>query len=383
MADSKKHHFVPQCILRNFSADERALYVFDKTTGKSYRSSVRDAGHENNFNSVDLGDARLNFEDLFSDFDSMAAGVTGKIASATKPYLNLSPVDAVDLAMTACVQELRTKIPRTNIVHFANDMRAWLSRLGAAVAANEIPEISEDHSKLLALQKFKYLDELTTSLAMRGIMLVSAPDEYPFWTSDNPVIFDNHYPYSPPGFNVKGTDVFMPVSKNIGVLFICRQAVDQLFEWYWKATLLGKRIPPDVEDLFSGIYRDKIIPLAKENIDFYNSRQVQNSARFLYASRDAFGIAADMVEEAPALKNITKTFGLSQTRRYPQMPMGEHIVFFFEDDQFMVRVKLLSSESDVRFVTHELARLLPIYQQKKNDQPYRSIQGQAAATPNA
>ena len=40
-----KDHYVPQLLLRGFAPGKRnLLYVFDKRTGQTFRSSVRDAG---------------------------------------------------------------------------------------------------------------------------------------------------------------------------------------------------------------------------------------------------------------------------------------------------------------------------------------------------
>src|SRR5437764_477981 len=43
-------HYVPQLLLRGFASGRRnPLYVFDKRTGQSFRSSVRNAGCERGF----------------------------------------------------------------------------------------------------------------------------------------------------------------------------------------------------------------------------------------------------------------------------------------------------------------------------------------------
>jgi hypothetical protein len=53
--ESKKHHYVPQSVLRGFSFDQtqRQLYVFDKIRMMSFTSSVYNAGCENQFNTVE------------------------------------------------------------------------------------------------------------------------------------------------------------------------------------------------------------------------------------------------------------------------------------------------------------------------------------------
>ncbi|KZD21159.1 hypothetical protein A4A58_15390 [Tardiphaga robiniae] len=80
---SKKHHFVPQAQLRHFAGDtdERFIFVFDKQTDRSFRTSILNAGSENDFNTVSLGESKWNFEDLFRDVDSRSARLVGNILS--------------------------------------------------------------------------------------------------------------------------------------------------------------------------------------------------------------------------------------------------------------------------------------------------------------
>lgn len=59
---SKKHHFVPRSILKNFSISKNGsqVYVFDKHNERSYPSSLMDAGSENKFNTAEIGPDILN-----------------------------------------------------------------------------------------------------------------------------------------------------------------------------------------------------------------------------------------------------------------------------------------------------------------------------------
>lgn len=367
MAESKKHHFVPRCVLKNFTSDNDKLHVFDKLTGRSYVSTVEKAGHENNFNTVDLGSEKINFESIYQDFDDLTAAILRKVLSF-KNYFSLSLEEINDLATAVCIQEMRTKLPRTSIVGFAKDMQAWISELYSKVGgAPHIAIPTDEESKILSLQKFEYLQDMITALLLKGLMIVRVPEGSSLWTSDNPVLMDNHLPYGTPGFNARGGDIFMPVSKTTGIKFICRSSCEKLYETYWKCILLKKHIPSDVEELFNAIYRDRIITLKKEHVDYYNSSQVQISSRFLYSSTPDFSMAEEMVKETPALKEITKTMGLGSGRKYSRMPKGEHIVFYIGHDDFMIPVNLQQPGEDgsIVFTTLELRKLIPLYHKKQ------------------
>lgn len=367
MAESKKHHFVPRSVLRNFTTDSGQLYVFDKFTGKSYPSWVENAAHENHFNTVDLGHEKINFESIYQEFDDLTAAIIRKVLSF-KSYFHLTGQDLYDLATAVCIQEMRTKLPRTSIVGFAEDMKAWLTELHSKVGGAPSLHIpSAEESKILALRKFEYLEEMIVALLLKGLMIVRVPEGSTLWTSDNPVLMDNHLPYGTPGFNARGSDIFMPVSKTTGIKFICRASCEKLYETYWKSVLLEKRIPTDVEELFNGIYRDRIITLKKEHVDYYNSCQVQISSRFLYGAVPDFSMAGEMIKEAPALKEITKTTKLGEPRKYSGMPKGEHLVLYIGTDDFMIPVILQEPGKDgsIVFVTPDLRKLFPLYHKKQ------------------
>ena len=72
---SKKHHYVPQSVLRHFSFDQaqKWIYVFDKAQMKSFQSSILNAGSENYFNAVQVEGQTVSFEGLFKTNDDQLA----------------------------------------------------------------------------------------------------------------------------------------------------------------------------------------------------------------------------------------------------------------------------------------------------------------------
>ncbi|NDV89449.1 DUF4238 domain-containing protein [Aurantimonas aggregata] len=77
-----KHHYVTQAQLRHFARDEgrTQIHVFDKTTGKSFTSSILDSGSENDFNTITEDGGRLNFEAMFDRVDDAGAAIVAQIA---------------------------------------------------------------------------------------------------------------------------------------------------------------------------------------------------------------------------------------------------------------------------------------------------------------
>jgi hypothetical protein len=108
--DSKKHHFVPQSILRRFSIDgtNRQIFVFDKKKGEYYRASIQDTGSENGFNVLETTAGTMNFEPLFEDIDNRGALMFNRIITDRCVGFLDDPARR-DLADIIAVQLLRTK----------------------------------------------------------------------------------------------------------------------------------------------------------------------------------------------------------------------------------------------------------------------------------
>ena len=79
--ESKKHHYVPQSILKRFSIDmrEKQIYVFNKQLGKSHISSIIDSGSENKYNTIKTDFGEMNLEGLYQQIDDLYPVTTKKI----------------------------------------------------------------------------------------------------------------------------------------------------------------------------------------------------------------------------------------------------------------------------------------------------------------
>ncbi len=77
----KKHHYVPQYLLKNFGFGKKhsQIYAFDKTKSQSYKSSIINTGSENYFNCFEYEGKNINFEEVFQDIDGLGSAVIKKI----------------------------------------------------------------------------------------------------------------------------------------------------------------------------------------------------------------------------------------------------------------------------------------------------------------
>jgi hypothetical protein len=127
----KKHHFVAQAQLRHFAADaeRRSIFVFDKRSGKSFLTSILNAGSENDFNTVVFQGGQWNFEHLFGDVDARSARLIAEIVERRSvDWLQLE--DRVALADLFVTQLLRTHFSRTTPKHLAGQLRDLTRQMG-------------------------------------------------------------------------------------------------------------------------------------------------------------------------------------------------------------------------------------------------------------
>lgn len=343
---------MPRSLLRNFEDEEGKLYVYDKLRMKSFVSNSDNAGHENNFNSVKTDGKKINFEDHFQEIDSIVGQLVIKINNLST-HFDFTHDELFQLAYITCVQQIRTKLSRTNIVEFSKDINEWMNEtypVEKTVEENKKYLISDDQSKIISMFPMENMEERVLLLLQRGMLLFRTKEEFPFWISDNPVIMDNPFPYGRRGLQVPGTDVYFPVSKRLLLVFVCKTTCEYIYENYWKVALLNEPIPYSLSAYFDGIYKNKIIDLEQKYVEYYNSLQVQCSSRFLYSCSGDFSLAHEMISESPALKEIKKTIGIEKDGpKFPSMPQGEHIVFFLTNKHFMSTVKLEDQTSVVIF----------------------------------
>ncbi|PYE30655.1 hypothetical protein C8J37_11630 [Rhizobium sp. PP-WC-1G-195] len=82
---SKNHYYVTLAQLRHISIDskEKQVWVFDKEIERTWPSGIPAAGSVKNFNTVEHGAGKWNFEDLSNDVEDQSARLTRKASVRT------------------------------------------------------------------------------------------------------------------------------------------------------------------------------------------------------------------------------------------------------------------------------------------------------------
>jgi Protein of unknown function (DUF4238) len=76
MTSAKKHHFVPQFLLKHFArAGTSQVHVFDKLTSKVFVANVADVAAEHRLYEFTVGEFTATIEPSLAEFESKAAAV--------------------------------------------------------------------------------------------------------------------------------------------------------------------------------------------------------------------------------------------------------------------------------------------------------------------
>ena len=353
MSDSKKHHFVPQSLLKNFYGRDGQIFVFDKVQQKSFPTSSENVGHENYFNSIEVDGEKVNFENFYQQIDSDQATLFRKITSFENAW-DLTEDEIWKLAYFTLVQMHRTKLTRTSIVEFSNDLQNWMDELNENTAyQSENAKINHEQSKLIALEQINSIPESIHHLLERTLHIVKAPQNCAFDCSDSPVVMYNPYPYLKVSIGGVGTNICFPISKTLLVNFTCSTISRKIHDVYQDCLKRNIPIPLPIDSSYREFFNREILELEPKYVDFYNHLQVAGSSRFLYSSKNDFTIAREMIERSPELKEVKATIGLGN-RPMSGMTDGEYIVLFFENkDHCLVSVELLKSDYDLCFKVSE------------------------------
>jgi hypothetical protein len=337
MTDPKKHHYVPQSLLRRFSHnnERRQIHVFDKTTRRSYLTAINNAGAENHFYSVEVGDERLVLEGLFNQIDSKTATLLDSI-SQSRSLARLSEDDLAFLAIIAAAQLLRVNATRDRLKEISYQLLATLDKFGVAPENPAEQVMSDAYARKATIESVFDLSFAQHFLA-KDLALLSSRD-LPLFISDNPVVKENHLPFGDFGLASPGIEIYLPISSELALAFFCPSIRN-----YLEKIAASGRPMPLLESLQDGTAAELQPQCAK----FLNKLQVIQSSRYLYSAKSDFSIALDTIEEYPNLTQqspgvLTGWDGYTFKRR---MPKGTFVVAIGRTSQHMLPVVSLEENA--------------------------------------
>lgn len=296
MGQPKKQHYVPQFLLKQFSASPKKpkpIWVFDKAEKKFFSASSRDVGHQNKFyESGNSSGEAIEAESLTEFIDTNAAPVISKIAR--NGDFDITPTEVSKLNHFVAMQLVRGPSIRNSMEQFRKEI---IAKWGPDVCAEDddrpVSDYTEEDSNFSSIRVLETVPEFAAILSEKIWFLNSAPANYSFIISDNPVVRHNYLDYGPRGsLGIKqdGIEMFFPISPEYCLQILCPKLARQVaFTGGMQEEIKLQR-------------KGQAVPLEAENVEFVNSLQVIQSERYLYARTEAdLKIGDEMVDECQEL----------------------------------------------------------------------------------
>ena len=267
-----KQHYVPKFYLKNFG---ELIFAFDKTTQEKFRTTPKNIGMENNFYGGEIEGAPSLEQALSSleyDFSKSIHELIEK-----ENYQSLEDESKIRLHNFFSLQYLRTPGHRKEIIEPYNYILKEVSKSKGIEDANVV--LTENGEIGIHLQSIQDYALYGMMIGRMKFVTIINKTPIPFWTSDNPICFDNFVPSAMGNLGIisKGVQIHLPISPKIMLI-----AVDPIFFSEM----------PEVNEVYN-----------KKQILFENSLQAENSSRWVFSSTKKFYKLKNMLNEYPELKN--------------------------------------------------------------------------------
>lgn len=302
----KIQHYVPRLLLKNFCCGKRDhIFVLDKLKERTYRANITKVARERSFYDLETNEYILSLEPSLTSLESRTAEIIQGIIE--REALVLSAHDRTIVSVFAAVQLLRGPGPREQILDAGRLLEAQLRQMGAdSAVASGLGAVDEQGAKIVAMSLVGQPGQFAVHFLDKVWGLLRAPREQAFYISDSPVVMQNGRPENPIagnlGLAVPGIEIYLPLTKALTLAFLCPSIYSELKEGlagvpdHHATHLAGPRA------FLAGLEDGTPIALRDEEAAWFNSLQVGNAARFVYASTEGFHVAKEMILKNPEFK---------------------------------------------------------------------------------
>ncbi|MET0399584.1 MAG: DUF4238 domain-containing protein [Longimicrobiaceae bacterium] len=308
----KQQHYVPRFLLKEFgSGKKHRLYTYDKQTDRVFQTNPDKVAAENGFYDFTLEGSTFTAEPAMGSLETATAPVVKRILRE-ESLASLTDEERRLLSLFVAVQYTRTRNFRDTLSDLSRRMAEWLRGAGADA---EGLEMTEDDAAAMSVQMALDAHEFAPHIYDKAWLLLKNPTATPFYTSDNPVTFqnlDDFGPYGNIGLAVPGIEIYLPLGSRLCLSMLCRTREEQARDGIRKVEQLQRTLPQRGRELESHALRarqivaafDEGVPLLqdRDNVLNVNSLQVRYSARYVYSGTDDFSLVRTMLRDHPRLR---------------------------------------------------------------------------------
>lgn len=268
--ETKKQHYVPRFLLRNFTTSNKKnqLFVFNKRTGKKFKTSPEQIAHENRFYDFELKNGTVSLESLFTDIETRTAPIIRKIIENGN-LLKITNEEKEYLSIFILYQQGRTKHAfeefKNNLMRpYLKNILKLISPPPEGINIDDIDvKIDDDFCKIFVLKSTEIIAiKFHQEISCRDWILFKKAEGTSFIIGDHPVIMDNNIslkPYGNLGLLSPGVEIYMPLSSEF---------------------LLG------IQNRGNIFEPKTLVDCNYENMRYFNSRQVIYAESYLFSSQD-------------------------------------------------------------------------------------------------
>src|ERR1035441_4305131 len=224
--EKRKHHYVPQFLLRNFSIEGRdTLFAFDKLLGSRFPVAVSDAAAEKEYNTF-LSSGRVECaEDTFTTIENGAAQVVRSLVRQ-RHLKEVSEAERIALARLAAAQMLRSRSYRAAYDQIGQIVRRLAEEEGTPEFKRWVGEANPEEDKRALLENIgESIDNFVPYLEKKDLVLFTAPEHYPLYIGDSPIARTNTLNRSElrgtSGLASPGVEIYLPLSPTLVLGFMC------------------------------------------------------------------------------------------------------------------------------------------------------------------
>ncbi len=314
MSKPKKHHYISQFLLKNFTdSEKKTVFVLDKTNGKIYKSSLLDTGSENFFYEFAGINPGTDTEAKLANLESVCAPIFEQVIRK-ESIKAIRAKDRALLCLFASVQHLRTNKQREEIEQLNKFISEFFKSEGIDPNKDveNFKELSQEEIINASISNLHSLGaDLTRHFINKEIRLIKAPDNEEFYISDHPITLYNHFPREGRGnlgLGLRGIEIQFPISPKLCLNFFCSETISKLrraVAHFRVMKHLGMGAPLDMsepEEILQEFDSKATKVLRRENVEFNNSLQVSQSSRFIYSHNGKFDLAIEMLKTNPELR---------------------------------------------------------------------------------
>ena len=299
--ENRKHHYVPQLLLRNFASSGRTtLHAFDKSNSRRFQVAISDAAAERAFYTFENEEIIGCAEDMFTKIENNASDIIRGVVEK-RSLAQLSTDEIATLGTFIVAQSVRSKNSRAIYKQIGDDLRYLATNEGSeefkAWVGDYDPDLEKEH-EIISLHG--RIIDLLPSIIDKHTSLLSTGDDYPFLIGDSPVVRTNSLNRDPYrgtcGFGSPGVEIYLPLSPTLAIGFLCKTIAAHMEELI---ALQGRKAPDVAYEYLLALEYGRTIEQDRANVDFLNSLQVIGAERYVYSNLDNFNLAAEMVETNP------------------------------------------------------------------------------------